>query len=103
MDQQSYTSVFVVYPFMKNHARLSILLQKDGIFLIKFNLISKYLFHISDHTHVIRERKELYSPKFPDSSCVRKEPVDTDILTTSRIDERKIMHLIRITVDLLRE
>ena len=47
--------------------------------------------------YLIGQRKELYRQRIPESSCVRKETVDIDILVTSRNGDRKIMKSIRIT------
>ena len=41
--------------------------------------------------------KAFYRQKIPGSSCRRKETVDIDILVTSKNDDRKIVHSIRIT------
>ena len=52
-------------------------------------------------TEIIGQRKAFYRQRIPESSCVRKETVDIDILVTSRNGGRKIMQSIRITrVDL---
>ena len=40
---------------------------------------------------------KLHSQRIPESSCVRKETVDIDILVTFRNGDRKIMQSIRIT------
>ena len=48
-------------------------------------------------TQVIGQRKVLYRQIIPESSCVRKETIDIDILVTSRNGDRKIMQSIRIT------
>ena len=48
-------------------------------------------------TKFIGQRKVFYRQRIPESSCARKEAVDTDILVTSRNGERKIMQYIRIT------
>ena len=45
--------------------------------------------------YLIGQRKELYRQRIPESSCVRKETVDIDILVTSRNGDRKIMESIR--------
>ena len=42
------------------------------------------------------QRKAFYRQIIPESSCVRKETVDIDILVTSRNGEREIMQSIRI-------
>ena len=42
------------------------------------------------------QRKAFYRQIIPESSCVRKETVDIDILVTSRNGDRKIMQSIRI-------
>ena len=41
--------------------------------------------------------KALYKQRIPESSCARKETVDTDILVTFRNGDRKIMPSIRTT------
>ena len=46
---------------------------------------------------IIGQRKAFYRQRIPESSCVRKETVDIDILETSRNGDRKIMESIRIT------
>ena len=51
----------------------------------------------SKATKIIGQRKVCYRQRIPESSCVRKETVDIDILVTSRNGERKIMQSIRIT------
>ena len=43
------------------------------------------------------QKKAFYRQRIPESSCVRKETVDIDILVTSRNDGRKIMQSIRVT------
>ena len=48
-------------------------------------------------TKIIGQRKAFYKQRNPESSCVRKEAVDIDILPTSRNGYRKIMQSIRIT------
>ena len=48
-------------------------------------------------TKIIGQRKAFYRQKIPESSCVRKETVDIDILVTSRNGDRKIIQSIRIT------
>ena len=48
-------------------------------------------------TLIIVERKAFYRQKIPETSCVKKETVDIDILVTSRNADRKIMQFIRIT------
>ena len=45
--------------------------------------------------YLIGQRRELYRQRIPESSCVRKETVDIDILITSRNGDRKIMESIR--------
>ena len=48
-------------------------------------------------TKIIGQRIATYRHRIPESSCVRKETVDIDILVTSRNGDRKIMQSIRIT------
>ena len=48
-------------------------------------------------TKIIGQRKAFYRQRIPESSCVRKETVDLDILVTSRNGDRKIMQSITIT------
>ena len=45
---------------------------------------------------IIGQRKAFYRQRIPESSFVRKETVDIDILVTSRNGERKIMQSIGI-------
>ena len=45
---------------------------------------------------IIGQRKEFYRQRIPESSCVRKETVDIDILVTSRNGDRIFMQSIRI-------
>ena len=47
-------------------------------------------------TEIIGQRKAFYSQQIPESSSVRKETVNIDILVTSRNGDRKIMESIRI-------
>ena len=47
-------------------------------------------------TKVLDQRKTFYRKRIPESSCVKKEMVDIDILVTSRNDDRKIIQSIRI-------
>ena len=47
--------------------------------------------------YIIGQRKAFHRNGIPESSCVRKETVDIDILVTSRNGDRKIMQSIRIT------
>ena len=42
------------------------------------------------------QRKAFYRQRIPESSCVKKETVDIDILVTSSHGDRKIMRSIRI-------
>ena len=48
-------------------------------------------------TKIIAQRKPHYRQRIPESSCVRKETVNIDILVTSRNGDRKIMPPVRIT------
>ena len=48
-------------------------------------------------TMIIGQREVFHRQRIPESSCARKETVDTDILVTSRNGDRKIMQSIRIT------
>ena len=48
-------------------------------------------------TKIIGQRKAFYRQRIPESSYVRKETVDKDILVTSRKGDRKLMQSIRIT------
>ena len=43
------------------------------------------------------QKDAFYKKKIPESSCVRKETVDIDILAKSRYGDRKTMISIRIT------
>ena len=54
-------------------------------------------------TKIIGRTKAFYRQRIPESSCVRKETVDIDILVTSRNGDRKIKQCIRITSRLPRE
>ena len=47
-------------------------------------------------TKIIGQMKAFYRKRIPESSCVRKETVDIDILVISRNGDRKIMQTIRI-------
>ena len=47
-------------------------------------------------TKTIGQRKTFYRERIPESSSVRKETVDVDILGTSRNGDRKIMQSNRI-------
>ena len=49
-------------------------------------------------TKIIGQRKAFYRQRIPESSCARKETVDTDILVTSTSGHRKNMQTIRITI-----
>ena len=44
-------------------------------------------------TKIIGQKKAFYRQRVPESSCVRKESVDIDILVTTTKGHRKIMHL----------
>ena len=48
-------------------------------------------------TKIIGQGKAFYRQRIPESSCVKKETVDIDILVTSTNGDRKIMQSIRIT------
>ena len=48
-------------------------------------------------TTIIGVRIAFYRQRIQESSCVRKETVDIDILVTSRNGDRRIMQSIRIT------
>ena len=45
-------------------------------------------------TKIIGQRKAFYRKRIPEFSCAGKETVGTDILLTSRNDDRKIMQFI---------
>ena len=45
---------------------------------------------------IIGQRKAFYRQRIPESSFVRKETVDIDILVTSRNGDKKVMQSIRI-------
>ena len=47
-------------------------------------------------TKIRGQRKAFYRQRIPESSCVREETVDIDILVTSRNVDRKITQFIRI-------
>ena len=47
-------------------------------------------------TKIIGQRKAFYRQRIPESSCVRKETVDIDILVPSQNVDRKIIQSIRI-------
>ena len=51
----------------------------------------------SKATKIIGQRKALKMQRIPESSCVRRETVDIDILVTSRNGDRKIMQSTKIT------
>ena len=46
---------------------------------------------------IIGQRKAFYRQRISESSFVRKETVDIDILVTSRNGDKKVMQSIRIT------
>ena len=46
---------------------------------------------------IISQRKAFYRQIIPESSYAKRETVNTDILLTSRIGDKKIMHSIMIT------
>ena len=48
-------------------------------------------------TKIIGQSKAFYRQRIPESSCVRKETVDIDIIVTSKNGDRKIMQSIRVT------
>ena len=48
-------------------------------------------------TKIIGQSKAFYRQRIPESSCMRKETVDIDILVTARNRDRKIMQSVRIT------
>ena len=48
-------------------------------------------------TKIIGQRKAFYRQRILESSCVKKETVDINILVTSRNGDRQIMQSIRIT------
>ena len=48
-------------------------------------------------TKIVGQRKAFFRQRIPESSHVRKETADIDILVTSRNGDRKIMESIRIT------
>ena len=52
---------------------------------------------------IIAQRKAFYRQRTSESSCVRKETIDIDILVKSRNGDRKIMQSIRITGRRLQE
>ena len=65
--------------------------------LFRKNLQLRCLSILDLATKIIGQRKTFYRQRIPESSCVRKKPVDIDILITSRNGHRKIMQSIRIT------
>ena len=48
-------------------------------------------------TKIIGQRNAFYRQRIPESSCVRKETLNIDILVRSRNGDRKIMQSIKIT------
>ena len=48
-------------------------------------------------TKIIGQKKAFYRQKTPDSSCVRKNTVDIDILITSGNVDRKTIQSIKVT------
>ena len=48
-------------------------------------------------TKIKGQSKAFYRQRIPETSCMRKETVDIDILVTSRNGDRKFMQYIRIT------
>ena len=46
---------------------------------------------------IIGQRKAFYRQRIPELRSARKEPVDIDILVTSRNGDKKIMQSVRIT------
>ena len=48
-------------------------------------------------TKIIGQRKVFYRQRIPESSCVKKETADINILVIFRNGDRKIMQYIRIT------
>ena len=48
-------------------------------------------------TKIIGQSKVFYTQRIPETSSVKKEIVDIDILVTSRNGDKKIMQFIRIT------
>ena len=63
------------------------------------NLFKKNLKSLNSRlkaTKIIGQRKAFYRQRIPESSCVRKETVDIDVLVTSRNGDSKIMQSIRI-------
>ena len=63
------------------------------------NLFKKNLKSLNSRlkaTKIIGQRKAFYRQRIPESSCVRKETVDIDVLVTSRNGDIKIMQSIRI-------
>ena len=51
----------------------------------------------AEATEIMGQKKTFYKQIIPESTCARKETVNTDILVTSRNGDRKIMHSIMIT------
>ena len=43
-------------------------------------------------TNIIGQRKAFYRQRIPESSCVSKETVDTDMLVTYRNGDRKLFY-----------
>ena len=48
-------------------------------------------------TKITGQMKAFYRQMIPESSCMRKETVDIDILVTSKNGDKKIMQSMRIT------
>ena len=68
----------------------------------EISLERTYSYKMSVHsrlkaTKIIGQRKAFSRQRIPESSCVRKETFDIDILVTSRNGDRKIMQTTRIT------
>ena len=60
------------------------------------NLVGLSVYPLAVESESI-QKKAFYRQRIPESSHVRKETVDVDILLTSRNGDRKIIQSIRIT------
>ena len=79
-------------PDLPTTATFASLFASQGDAFVRTDAQIKFLYY----PLIIGQRKAFYRQRSPESSCVRKETVDINIVVTSRNGDRKIMQSIRI-------
>ena len=80
-------------PDLPTTATFASLFASQGDAFVRTDAQIKFLYY----PLIIGQRKAFYRQRSPESSCVRIETVDINIVVTSRNGDRKIMQSIRMT------